>query len=144
MVVLEVDAFLLAATAQQQERGYGQQYTNPLPMVQALAKHQQGSDEHHYRARGIDRTNDGQGQMLHAEIAQDPAGQHDKRLEYNILMYLPATGSHMEYAAVQRIRRCTQNNEREEYQRREQGIQEQDGNYGVLLQSLLLKRIVAA
>ena len=39
-VVLEVDAFLLARTAQHEEGADGQQYTDPLPHVEALAKHQ--------------------------------------------------------------------------------------------------------
>ena len=80
VVVLEIDALFLSATAQQEERRHCQKHTDPLPDVQAFAKHQKRTHQHHHRSCGIDRPHDGQGQMLHAEIAENPTRQNDNRL----------------------------------------------------------------
>ena len=116
VVVLKVDALLLAATTQQQERGNGQQHTYPLPMVQALAKHQQRTHQHHHRTCGVDRSHNRKWQMLHAEIAQNPARQHDERLEQDILVHIPTACRHMEYTAIKHLSSTTQHYERQEKQ----------------------------
>ena len=40
--------------------------------VEAFAEDEQGSDEHHHGACGVYRTYDGDGEMLHGEIAEYP------------------------------------------------------------------------
>ena len=72
VIVLEVDTLFLSATTQQEERGYRQQHTNPLPNVQSLTKEQQRTHQHHHRTGGINRSDNRQRQMLHAEITQNP------------------------------------------------------------------------
>ena len=144
MVVAKVDALLLATTAQHEKRGDGQQHTRPLPAIEPLAKDEQGTHKHHYGASGIDRADDGQRQMLHAEVAQHPAGQHDERLQHDISVYLPATRGHMEDRAVEHVSACAQHDKGQEDERREECVQKQHGYDGVLFQCLLLKRIVAA
>ena len=58
-VVLEVDAFLLSASAKHEERYHGESHANPLVDVQPLAKHEECAHEHHYRARGVYRAYNG-------------------------------------------------------------------------------------
>ena len=87
---------------------------------------------------------DGQWQMFHAEIAENPAAQHDKRLQHDVLMHLPATTRREEYRVVEHRRRITQNDARQENQTREKGVQEQHGNNRIPLQRLFLQRIIAA
>ena len=116
VIVLKVDTLFLATTTQQQKRGNGQQHTYPLPMVQALTKHQKGTHQHHHGARGVDRSNDCERQMFHAEIAQNPARQNDERLEQDILVHIPAARRHMEYTAIKHLSRTTQHNKWQEKQ----------------------------
>ena len=117
MVVLEVDAFLLATTAQHQERQDSQCNTSPLPSVQPFAKDQQSAYEYHHRTRGIDGTNDGQRQVFHAKIAQHPTREHDKCLEQHVLMFVPSARSDEENGIVERLSGSTQDDKRQEDKR---------------------------
>ena len=71
-VVAEVDALLLAATAQQHKRYHSQQYAYPLIGIEPLAKEEQRTKQYHHRTRGIDGAYDGDGQMLHTKVAEEP------------------------------------------------------------------------
>ena len=59
-------------------------------------------------------------------------------------MHLPATRGRLEDRALQGVRRRTEDDERQEDQGREEGIEKQDGNDGIRLERLFLKRVVAA
>ena len=82
-------SLFLTRTAQHEEGDYGKQHANPLIKVQAFAKHNHGTYKHHYGTRRINRSHDGQRQMLHPEITEYPGRKHDKRLDNNKLMHLP-------------------------------------------------------
>ena len=101
MVVFEVDAFLLATLAKHKERGYRQQHAYPLPHIQTFAKEKKGAHKHHHGSGGIDGTDDGQGQVLHAEIAEHPTAEHDERLEKNVLVNIPSSFGHMKDRAIE-------------------------------------------
>ena len=141
-VVLEVDALLLSAAAQHEERRHGQRHTNPLVEVKAFAEHYERAHEHHNRARGVDRPYDGEGQMLHAEIAEHPRRQHDDALQYDILVHIPSAACHLEYGAVERVGGGRKHDERQEDERRYERVEEQHGDDGVAVKRLFLKRIV--
>lgn len=117
MIVLEVNAFLLAATTEQQEGDDSQRHTYPLPHVQSLTKEEQGAYEHHHGTGGIDRAYDGKRQMLHAKIAQHPRREHDEGFQHDVLMDFPSTTAHMEDTIVEHIGCAAQDDERQEDER---------------------------
>ena len=84
--MLEVDTFFLAAARKHGKGDDGKYDTNPLIQIQYLAINQQGTHEGHYRSGGIDRSHDGERQVFHAEITEDPAAQYDETLEHDVLV----------------------------------------------------------
>ena len=76
-VMLEVNAFLLSASTQQEERENGEQHPNPLIEIEPFAKDEHGTDQHHHRTSGIDGTYQCNRQMLDAKVSQNPRGQHN-------------------------------------------------------------------
>ena len=68
----EDDPFAAARTAQQEERHEGQRNAGPLAGVETFAEDREGPDEHHHGARGVDRADDGEREMLHAEVSENP------------------------------------------------------------------------
>jgi len=121
------------------ERHDGQQHAYPLPHIETLAKEQQRTYQHHHGPRGVDRPNDGQRQVFHAEIAKHPGREHDQGFQYDVLMHFPATAAHMEDAAVEHVSSAAHDDERQEDERREQRVEKQDGNHGIVLQCLFLQ-----
>ena len=117
MVVFEVDTFLLATATQHQERSYRQKHTNPLPDIQTLTEDQQGTHKHHHRTSGIDRTDNRQRQVFHAEIAKNPTREDYKSFQYNIFVELPSPTCRMEDGTIKHVGRGTQDDERQEDQR---------------------------
>ena len=141
--MLEVDSLFLARTAQHEEGHYGKQHANPLIKVQAFAKHKHGTYKHHHGARRINRSHDGQRQMLHPEITEYPGREHDKRLDNNKLMHLPPHHGNIKHRTSQhRRRKGRYQNERKKYQAREQRVQEKHRQYGIVTKRLLLEDIV--
>ena len=114
LVVLEVDALLLSAARKHGEGDDGKDDTNPLVEVEYLAVNQQGTHECHYRTGGIDRPHDGEWQMLHAEITEDPTAQYDETLEHDLLVNFPSAFGYMEHGSIQRISCIAQDDERQE------------------------------
>lgn len=142
-VMLEVDSLLLARTAQHEKGYYGKHHANPLIKVQAFAKHKHGTYKHHHGARRINRSHDGQRQMLHPEITEYPGREHDKRLDNNKLMHLPPHHGNIKHRTSQhRRRKGRYQNERKKYQAREQRVQEKYRQYGIVTKRLLLEDIV--
>ena len=80
-IALEINVFLLARTAHQEDRDYGQYDTDPLVGVKPLTEDQHCSHKHKYRSCRIDRSDDGQRQVLQTEISADPRRQHDESLQ---------------------------------------------------------------
>ena len=72
LIALEVNVFLLAGAAHQEDRSYGQNDTDPLVGVKPFAEDQHCSNKHEYGSGGIDGTYDGQRQMFQPEISADP------------------------------------------------------------------------
>ena len=143
LVVFEIDALLLTRTAQHKERKHGQQHANPLVEVQPLAKHQQGANKHHDGTRGIDGANDGERQVLHAEVAEYPRRKNDERLQQDVLVRLPARYGHVEHRPTEHVGRPKgQQDERKEHQTGENGIQKQNRQHGIVAQRLFLESII--
>ena len=71
-VMLEVNALLLSTQAEHIEGDDGKGHTYPLPGIKPLAEDEQGAQQHHNGTRGVDGADDGDGQVLHAEIAEGP------------------------------------------------------------------------
>ena len=71
-VVLKVDTFFLSASREEVESNHGCNHTQPLEEREFLTKDGKGTDEHHDGACGVDRSDDGQGQVLDAEVAEEP------------------------------------------------------------------------
>ena len=76
--------------------------------------------------------------MLHAEIAQNPARQHDERLEQDVLMHIPTAACHLENTTIKHIGCTAQDDERQENQTGEKCIKKQNWYNGVTLKSLFL------
>ena len=142
MVVLEVDTLLLTRPAEHEERRNGQHHAYPLPDIETLAEHQQGTHQHHHRPGGIDGADNGQRQVLHAKVSENPRRQYDDRLQNHIFMHLPAARCHMQDTVVEHAARAAQDDKRQEDERREQRIEKQHGNDSVILQCLFLERVV--
>ena len=103
-VVLEVDTLLLARTAQQEKRNDGQQHSNPLIQVQALAEYQQSTHQSHDRTGSIDRSHNGERQMFHTEIPEGPRRKDNHRFQKDIPVYLPPGIGHEENGLLQPFR----------------------------------------
>ena len=97
--MLEVDAFLFPASAQQKETDNGQCDTNPLEQVELLAEEKHGAQQHHDGACGVDGTHQCERKMLHAEIAAEPTAQYDATFQHDELLYVPPSEIGMEQVA---------------------------------------------
>ena len=71
-VVPEVYVLLFAGAAHEENGEDGQQDTGPLIEIESFAEDDHGSHEHHHRTGRIDRPDDGQRDVLEAEISADP------------------------------------------------------------------------
>ena len=80
-VVTEIDTFLLPTATHEVEGDDGDSDSHPLPYIEVLAQKREGSDEHHDGTGGVDGTYDGDGEVLHTEIAAEPRAEHDDGLE---------------------------------------------------------------
>ena len=143
IVVLEVDAFLLTATAEHQKGYHCQQHAYPLPHIQPLTKEDERTNEYHHGTGGVDGANDCQRQMLHAEIAEEPATEHDARLQHNVAVHLPPSRCHMEETTVEPSGVVGHNDERQKDKRREHRVEKQHRNHGIATQCLFLERVIA-
>ena len=115
--MLEVDTLFLAAARKHGEGDDGKYDTNPLIQIQYLAINQQGTHECHYRSGGVDRSNDGERQVFHAEITEDPAAQYDETLEHDVLVNFPSAFCYMKHRSIQRISCIAHHDERQEDER---------------------------
>lgn len=88
----EVDAFFLSADAEKEEGNNGQKNTYPLVYVQLFAEDEHGTDENHYRTCRIDGADDGDGQMFHCEVSENPRREDNATLQYDELMDFPCDG----------------------------------------------------
>ena len=130
-VVAEFDAFLASAAAEQEETQYSQKDTRPLPEVQLLAEDNQRTQQHHYRTSGIDRAYYRNWQVLNSDISKQPTAQHNTGLEKDVALHRPSAKGRME-------------SYRQEDNGAEQGIEEEDGDDGIVLQSMFLADIIEA
>ena len=89
-----------------------------------------GSQKHHDGTCGVDRPNQGDGQMLHAEIAQKPAAEHNAGLEENIALDFPPSKWNLRY-------------KRQEDNGAEERIQEQYRDDGIASKRMLLEYVIA-
>ena len=87
----------LKRAAEVQKRIESGELTGPLAGVQPLAEDEHGPDEHHDGARGIDRPHDGDGKVLHAEIAEDPGRKDDDGFERHQPMGMERTGRRLQH-----------------------------------------------
>ena len=81
--------------------------------------------------------------MLHAEVAENPARQHDKRLKQNVFMNFPTATRNMEHASIKHIGSTAKNNERQEDDTGKQGIKKQYWYNSITPKGMFLQRIIA-
>ena len=81
LIVLEINVFLLACAAHQEDGADGEYDADPLVGVEPFAEDQHRSHQHQHRSGGIDRSDDGQREVLQTKISADPRRQHDERLQ---------------------------------------------------------------
>ena len=115
--MFEVDALFSAGAREHVETYHGDDDTDPLPKVQSLRKEGQGTNEHHHRTGGIDGAYDGDGQVLQAEVGEEPAGEHDARFQQDVFMLCPTVLVGVEKAVLANVSLCRQDDEGQEYQR---------------------------
>ena len=130
-VMAEVDAFLTPAAAKQEEAHDGQHDTCPLQEVQPFAKDEQSSDEHHDGPSGIDGADNRDGQMLHADVAKQPAAQHDAGFQHDVTLHVPPSEGRLE-------------GHWQEDDGTEQRVEEQDWNNRIAPQRVLLADVIEA
>ena len=144
LVVLEVDALLLAGAREHVEAYDGDAHTHPLPQVQLFGKEGQGTYEHHYGARSVDGADDGEWQVLQPKVGQQPAAEHDERLEQYVFMFCPPILVGVEKAVLADVPLCRKDDEGQEYERREQRVEGQHWYDGVVAKRFLLEDVVEA
>ena len=103
-----------------------------------------GAHERHHGTCGIDGTDDGERQVLHAEIAEQPTGEHEATLCQDIAVQLPSATGHMEQRAVERRRVAGKEDERQEKQRTEESVEKEDRDNRIVPQRNLLKSIITS
>ena len=117
LVVLEVDALFLAGAREHVESDHGDDDTDPLPEVEAFGEEGEGADEHHHGTGGVDRTDDGDGQVLQSEVGEEPRGEHDAGLQQDVLMFCPAVLMGVEEAVFADVSFSRQDDEGQEDER---------------------------
>ena len=140
--MLEINTFLLTRATQHYIADNSQANTNPLIYVQSFAKDKQRTDKHEDWTRGIDRTIDSERNMLHSKVCEKPRGKYDETLHQNVLMHLPPYYWHIEHTAVETRSVGTQENERKEYQRTEECVEEKYWKHRVSVECLFLEYII--
>ena len=144
-VMGEDDPFAAARTAQQEERHEGQRNAGPLVGVETLAEDHECPDEHHNGARGVDRPDDGDREVLHAEVTENPRSEHDGRFQNDQGVGLPCAGSRRQQGMVEPSEAELRREDRgQEEQRRKERVEQQHGQHGVAGEGLFLGRIVEA
>lgn len=66
--------------------------------------------------------------MLHTEVAESPAAQHDKAFQNDVFVYFPSARGDMEDSFVECIRRIARQDKRNEDERREERVEKQYRN----------------
>ena len=144
-VVTEIDPFAAARTAQQEEREEGQHDAGPLAGVEPLAEDEHGADKHHDGARGIDRTDDGNRQVFHGEIAENPRSEDDDRFKQHQSVRPERARRGGQYRAVEPPEAALgRDDHRQQEKRREEGVEQQHRKHRIPREGLLLGRIVKA
>lgn len=69
--------------------------------------------------------------MLHTEVAESPAAQHDKAFQNDVFVYFPSARGDMEDCSVECIRRIARHDKRNEDERREERVEKQYRNNSV-------------
>ena len=129
--MFEVNSLFLAASAQQIEAQDGEQDTSPLPKVQPLAKDEQGSYQNHDRPSRIDWADNRDGQVFDADVAEQPTAQHNAGFQQDEALHLPSSERRPE-------------SERQEDERAEKRVEEENGDDRILPQRVLLRDIIKA
>ena len=142
--MFEVDAFLPSAPAQHEERCHGEHHTHPLPQVEPLAEEEECAQKHHYGPCGIDWSYDGERQMLHSEVSEEPGRQHDQAFRHDVFVCFPSSHGDMKLRAIKQWGETAQQDERQENERAEKGVEEEHGNDSIGIECLLLERVVAS
>ena len=113
-----------------------------MPHIKPFGEKSQSADEHHDGTRGVDGTDNGDGQVLQSEVSEEPAGKHDARLEQDVLVFSPSVGVGEEEAVLCYHPLTRQNDEGQKYQRRKQRVEQQHRNDGVAPERFLLEDVV--
>lgn len=111
----------------------------PIASVQLLAVNDQRTEKGHYGTRGIDRTDDGERQMLHGIIAANPRRQDDDGLEEHQSMGMPTGQRHILRVSAQRHQ-----DEGKEKRSTHHGVDHQYGQHGITSQGLLYEDVIEA
>ena len=69
--------------------------------------------------------------MFHAEIAEDPAGEHNEALQNDVLMDFPSAAAHVEDGGFGKGARGGEDDEGQEDERRKHRVEKQYGDDGV-------------
>ena len=142
-IVREVDPLAAARAAQQQQRHERQPHAGPLAEVEPLAEDEHRPHEHHDGPRGVDRTHDRYGQVLDAEVAEYPRREDDRRLERHEPVGMGIARRRGEHRAVEPAPAAAGGKDRgQEYQRREERVEQQHRQHGILRERLFLGRVV--
>ena len=80
-VVAYMEALLMADEGEGEEGRQDECDTDPLPRVQPFAEEEQCAEQRPHGARGIDRRDERQRQVLDSHIGADPRGKDQTRLE---------------------------------------------------------------
>ncbi len=139
----EVHPFAPARTAQHEERHESQPHADPLIEVEPLAEDEHGAHQHHHGACGVDGSDNRYGQVFDAEVAENPRGQHDRRLEHHQPVRMRRTGRRSEHRAVEPAPAALgRENGGQKDQRREKRIEQQHRQHGIVGESRLFGRVV--
>ena len=63
-----------------------------MERIELFAENEDGSDEYHHGACGIDGPHKSERQVFHAKICAKPAGKHNAGFQYNPFLYFPSPG----------------------------------------------------
>ena len=89
LVVLEINTFLPARTRKHVEANHSNDDTHPLPEIKSLGEECECADKYHHRTGGVDRTDDGDREMLETKVGKEPAAQYDDRLQKDVFVFGP-------------------------------------------------------
>ena len=143
-VVGETDALALATPTEQEQREDGQQHTRPLPSIQTLAIDQKRTDQDKYGTAGVNRTYDGERQVLDGIVAAYPRGEHNHTLGGHKQMTVGIAQRNVEAIGSTERTRGTQQDKRQEDACTQEGIYPQNGKDGIASQRAFLADILEA